>query len=108
MKASTALLLSLGLSSCLSTRKASGSPDAAAMLEPAGDRLVLTSMNSAWQTRIIRQAQSGDTLLIWYKAGPFVAKANTLQPAPGVRFVKCGGLTYQLTAVDSRWQLQRL
>ncbi|RTQ52269.1 hypothetical protein EJV47_04385 [Hymenobacter gummosus] len=108
MKTYAGLLLAASLTGCLTARKAPGSPDSAAMLEAAGDRLVLTSANSAQQTRIVRQAQSGDTLLVWYKTGAFVGRANTLKPAPGVRFVKCGGQLYQLTAAGSGWQLQRL
>ncbi|RAK69667.1 hypothetical protein DLM85_02065 [Hymenobacter edaphi] len=96
------------MTSCLAAHKAPGSADTALQMDLSGRQLKIWSLNSAQQTRIVRQALSGDTLLIWYKTGAFTSPGNTVQLAPAVRFIKCAGHVYRLAGAGDALRLEKL
>ncbi|WP_400191272.1 hypothetical protein [Hymenobacter sp. B81] len=108
MKRSSLLPGLLLLAGCSATRVSSPTPDAALLLSVVDQRLVLSSLNSAAQTRITRQELRGDTLVIAYEQGAFVKKANTVPLGEPVRYVRCGNRLYRVVAADSGPHLEQL
>lgn len=65
----------------------------------------ISSMNSAQQTKIIRNELKGDTLFVDYKRGLFVKSNNILPLSKKIRYIIIANKTYIVSFEDNKYSL---
>lgn len=108
-------LLAVLLSGCLSSKKVSpGTADPSLMLFQKDGRVIIASLNSAFETKIIQQQQHGDTLLLSYKTGAWLYRRHftpaqyTLPLTEQIRHVQCANGLYQVVKTTNGFRLEQL
>ncbi|PJJ52980.1 hypothetical protein CLV45_3638 [Hymenobacter chitinivorans DSM 11115] len=84
------------------------------MLLQEDGRVVISSLNSAQQTKIIHQQQAGDTLLVAYKTWvplfrrEYSAAESTVPLTAQIRYVKCANRRYRVVQAAGGFRLEQL
>ncbi|UOQ53917.1 hypothetical protein [Hymenobacter cellulosivorans] len=107
-------LLAVLLSGCLSSKVAPGTPDPAILVQLQDGQVVLSSLDSAPQTRITRQQQVGDTLFVTYKKVLPLYRRDvrpaqfTIALTEQIHYVKCANLLYRVEKMATGFRLEQI
>lgn len=97
------------LTSCLSYKVSPTTVDSNHMFyKDSNDVILLSSLNSAEQIKIIRLDYYYDTLLVTYKAGLFVKPKCKLPLHDSITYLKCANKVYLVRRSENGFELDEI
>ena len=99
MKMYVSGLCALALTSCLSSKVLPSTEDASFACFQNNGQIQLFSLNSAIQTKIIRQQQIGDTLFVTYRKGAFLTPNSMVPVTAQISYLKCAGRLHKVAEI---------